>query len=370
MEGEKILHARHAAVSFLRTLADGDLVSIYTFADDATEIAPPTVIDAQSRGFLSDAIERIQANGGTNMYAGVTAGQARMAQATAQHPVRRLVVISDGQANIGPHAPADFERIAVQGTEHGAQISSIGVGTDYDENTLAALTLRSAGRMYHLGDPSEMARILDEELNLLALTVATNALVSVTPAPGVELLGLAVGEANLRDGRLEIPIGTLFAGQSRELLVRARVDAGREGAADLARVELTFLPTQDPASVTRQQSSLRFAVTHDASLVAESAQPRVQAMLASFQAAQVELAASALLNEGRSEEASAQLQAAERDLEIAAAAAPASPAREKLKEQVGKIRRHRQAASRARSPGEARSVALEAHDSAYGAMGY
>lgn len=370
MEGEKILNARHAAVSFLSTLVDGDLVSIYTFADDVTEIAAPTILDGNNRAFLTDAVSRIEANGGTNMYAGVTAGQARMAQATERHPVRRLVVISDGQANIGPHAPEDFERIAVQGTEHGAQISSIGVGLGYDESTLAALTLRSSGRMYHLANPAQMESILDQELNLLALTVATSAVVHVTPAPGVELLGLAVGEATLVDGQLEIPLGSLFAGQSRELLVRARVHPTREGASDLARIELRFVATADPSNVETQHSSLRFAVTHDASLAHESAQPRVAAMLASFQAAQAQLVATALLNEGRSEEATAQLQVAEDQLEIAAAAAPASPAREKLKDQVGKVRRNREAASRARSKGEARSVALESHAAAYGAMGY
>lgn len=370
MEGDKMVNARHAAASFLNTLTDGDLVSVYTFADDATEIAAPTLVDAHSRAFLIDAVGRIEANGGTNMYAGVAAGQARMAQATDQHPVRRLVVISDGQANIGPHAPADFERIAVQGTEHGAQISSIGVGLDYDETTLAALTLRSSGRMYHLRDPREMANILAAELNLLALTVATSAVIRVTPAPGVELLGLAVGEASIVEGRMEIPLGALFAGQSRELLLRTRVHAAHEGTSDLVRIDLRFTPAASGASPEVQHSNLRFAVTHDATLAAESGQPRVQAMLASFQAAQAQLVATALLNEGRSEEASAQLQVAEDQLEIAAAAAPASPSREKLRAEVGKVRRNREAASRARSKGEARGVALESHAAAFGAMGY
>jgi len=372
MEGEKMMNARHAAASFLNTLANGDLVSVYTFADDATEIAAPTVVDADSRAALIDAVSRIEANGGTNMFAGVSAGQARMAQATDQHPVRRLVVISDGQANIGPHAPADFERIAVQGTEHGAQISSIGVGLDYDETSLAALTLRSSGRMYHLRDPGQMANILDAELNLLALTVATGAVISVTPAPGVELLGLAVGEASIVDGRMEIPLGTVFAGQSRELLVRTRVSAHHEGTADLARVELRFRPTHATSGTdfVVQRSSVRFAVTSDGALAAESRQPRVQAMLASFQAAQAQLVATELLNEGRSEEATAQLQVAEEQLEIAASAAPASPSRDKLRSEIGKVRRNREAAGRARSKAEARGVALDSHAAAYGAMGY
>lgn len=370
MEGEKIQNARVAAVSFLNTLSVGDQVSVYTFSDDVTEIAAPTLLDNHNRAFLIDAVGRIEANGGTNMHAGVQAGQAHMAQATQQHPIRRLVVISDGQANIGPHAPSDFELLAVQGTEHGAQISSIGVGLGYDETTLAALTLRSSGRLYHLEHPEQMSGILDQELNLLALTVATSAVVSVTPAPGVELLGLAVGEATLVDGRLEIPLGALFAGQSRELLVRARVNTARDGVSDLARVELRFVPSSDSSRTEVQRSSLRFSVTHDSALVERGQQPRVQAMLASFQAAQVQLAAVALLNEGRTAEAADRLQAAEEELEIAAAAAPASPAREKLRDQVSKIRSSRQAAGRARSKGEARSVALESHEAAYGAMGY
>jgi uncharacterized protein (DUF58 family) len=45
MSGEKIENARLAASSLIETLSDGDLVSIYAFANGVAEVAPPTTVD-------------------------------------------------------------------------------------------------------------------------------------------------------------------------------------------------------------------------------------------------------------------------------------------------------------------------------------
>src|SRR4029079_9043242 len=116
-------------------------------------------------------------------------GERAVFAAPTTHPVKRIVVISDGQANVGPSSPDVLGALAARGAEHGIQVTSIGVGLDYDENTLNALAVRSSGRLYHLAEPREMASILDREIKLLDSTMATDAFVEIVPAPGVQVLG-------------------------------------------------------------------------------------------------------------------------------------------------------------------------------------
>lgn len=102
MSGEKIANARMAAQSVLETLQEGDIVSIYGFSDAVTEYASPTVIGRGSRQSLMAAVQGLEATGSTNLYDGLRAGIARVGQAPASHTARRVIVLSDGQANVGP----------------------------------------------------------------------------------------------------------------------------------------------------------------------------------------------------------------------------------------------------------------------------
>ncbi|MDF2696722.1 MAG: hypothetical protein K0S65_5105, partial [Labilithrix sp.] len=191
MAGAKIENARNAASMLVRNLADGDIVALDAFSDSARTVVPPTRLDAQSRKEILRAISELGVSGSTNMFAGLTLAEGQVAAAPASHGLRRIVVISDGIANVGPSSPETLGAIAERGLRFRAQVTSLGVGNDYDERTLNALSVRSSGRLYHLTEPREMASILEGELNLLKATVASDSFVEIVPAPGVELLGAA-----------------------------------------------------------------------------------------------------------------------------------------------------------------------------------
>jgi Ca-activated chloride channel family protein len=224
MAGAKIENARNAASTLVKNLKDGDIVSRDSFSDNAKTLVPPTRLDSRSRQQILEAIARLTPTGSTNMFDGLTMGESQVAQAPATHSVRRVVVISDGIANVGPSSPETLGAIAQRGLRFQAQVTSLGVGNDYDERTLDALAVNSSGRLYHLSEPKEMATILKGELDLLDQTLASNAFVEVVPAPGVQLSGADGVRADFSgDGSLRIPLGALHSGQHREALVRVRL---------------------------------------------------------------------------------------------------------------------------------------------------
>jgi len=370
MAGDKMRNARMAASSLVETLHDGDIVSLYAFSNRVTELAPPTLLTRGNRGAMMQAISGLAAGGGTAMYAGIEAALARLAQAPATHSVRRLMLISDGQANVGPSDAGSFGRLAARSTEFGAQISAIGVGLDYDESTLGQLAVRSAGRLYHLEQSSQMASILEQEIQLLARTVATNAVIEVVPAPGVVLIEADTMGARIENGHLIVPLGSLYGGQRREVLFRARVPTARPGTQALADVRLRYGATNGGAVLRPQTSRLRYEVMAPGRRLSRPDNPRVAAMVASHDMAQAQLRAAQMLNRGQSAAAATTLASAADRLDVAARRTSDRRVRRRLRRRAAHTRSAGTRARAARSAPAARAAALESFDDAYEAEGY
>jgi len=371
MSGEKIDNARIAASSLLESLADGDIVSIYAFSNGVQQIAAPTQVGPNTRGQLMQAVRYIHAGGGTNMYGGVTTGINSVGGAPSSHEIRRVVLISDGHANIGPSDPGSLGTLAANGTEYAVQISAIGVGLDYDENTLGALAVQSSGRLYHLEHPYQMAQILEREVQLLASTIATDAVIEVVPAPGVTILeGVSQG-ANVQNNRLRVPVGSVFAGQQREILFRARVDTNRAGERNLGTARLRYRDAGSDAERT-QEAALQYEVTRNRNAATRSVAPRVQAMVATFQAAEAQRQAAQALTRGDRAEAQRQYEFADEAISGALASPVELDAetRTRLEERSRAVRTQRTRAAEAATPAAARSVALDSYDDAMSAEGY
>jgi Ca-activated chloride channel family protein len=143
MAGDKIVNARAAAASFLQSLADGDVVSVYQYDDVVEQVAAPTVVDANSRAYLTAVVQGIQPRGSTNLHGGLVAGIESLSSALAERPVRRVILISDGLANVGPSSPMELGNTAAVGASRGISVTTIGVGLDYDESVMGTVAVRS-----------------------------------------------------------------------------------------------------------------------------------------------------------------------------------------------------------------------------------
>lgn len=375
MSGAKIESARMAAASFIDNLAQGDIVSLYAFSDGVRELSPPVVVDDATRSALLNQVRRLYASGGTNLWGGLRAAQSATALAPSTHPVRRVVVISDGRANVGPSSAGEFGDLAATSTENGTQITAIGVGLDYDENTLGALAVRSAGRLYHLEQPEQMAAILQGELRMLSRTVATNAVIEFVPAEGVVVEPTDQLRLDRMGDRVRIPVGSLYSAQRREVLLRARVRGAVEGNRSLGRAQLVYQAAGGADGPVRSREvPLDVEFVSDEARSSASAHERVQAMVTRFEAAQSQMRAAQMINEGHADRAEAELRNAEERLRAAASVHFADEAVQgQLLRQAAGVSSGRAAARRAVSAPSAASVrgaSLQNRSSAMDAYGY
>jgi len=123
MSGDKIKHAREGAVRLVESLRDGDIVSVHSFSDAAQERVAPTRLDARSRQQIAGVIAELRAEGGTNLFEGVrAAGMAAMA-APATHSIRRVVLISDGNATVGNTSTDMIAMLGERAADRSVQIT-------------------------------------------------------------------------------------------------------------------------------------------------------------------------------------------------------------------------------------------------------
>ncbi len=376
MAGAKITNARAAAKQLIEAMQDGDIVSIDTFSDRAETFVAPTVITPDSRERLLAAVARLRPQGSTNLFDGLSLGEAHVAQAPGTHTVRRVVVISDGIANVGPSTPEALGMVAERGLRFRAQVTSLGVGNDYDEHTLNALAIRSSGRLFHVSDPVEMTAFLRKEVELLTSTVASDAFVEVMPAPGVRLVGTDGIRTDWQpSGALRIPLGALYSGQHREALVKVRVDPARfEGAAQkpLASVRLVFHDPNDGDLERIQETVARVSATSDGSAIASHASARTQAIVAVQEAGKLKMQAAQAMNQGQFVDADKELAAAERKIVAQAAVTKDDTQKKRLDASAASIQATRRAAGAAAAAPKAvqRDEALKANKSGMADMGY
>ena len=374
MAGAKIENARRAAALLIDDLADGDIVSIVSFSDDARTLAPPTVLSSETRTSLKRRIAQLAPSGSTNMFDGLGLGEAHVARAPATHAVRRVVLISDGIANVGPSSPETLGALAERGLRFQAQVTSLGVGTDYDERTLDALAVRSTGRLYHLSEPREMSSLLQRELDLLRSTVATNAFVEVVPAPGVDLVGVEGCRSERgENGSLKLPLGALFSGQHREAVVRVRIhEAAVTSSRALASVRLHFDDPSDGDVPRIQEVVARAGFSDDQSAVASSENAKAKAIMAVLDASKLELGASQSAGAGQFAAADKQLAEAQVALETRAKKTSDESERTRLvavARKVAHVRADVQAAPSA-APAAQRNLTLELNAAGMKAQGF
>ncbi|NUP04428.1 MAG: VWA domain-containing protein [Polyangiaceae bacterium] len=371
MAGDKIVHARQAAVKLVESLRDGDIVSIHTFSDGVQERVAPVKLDARSRQQIAGIVAELKPEGGTNLFEGVRVAGMTAMGTPATHPIKRVVLISDGNATVGTTSVDMIGMLGEKAGDRSVQITTIGVGLDYNEQALNRLAMKSSGRLYHLTDSKNLPEIVQSEVALLKSTRAANAKVAIVPAPGVELVGVDGMRARpAADGTFEVPLGAMFAGEHKEFVVRARLRAPDSGSHPIASVRLVFNDPSEGNLERVQEAVARFDVVNDATVAQASRNTKAQGVFAMIDASITAERAAVAMNEDRFGEAEKDLAVTEEKLRMAAKASTSSSDKKRLEataQRVSQARAGGSAAAAAPAPKKAemrRKAALDANDAA------
>jgi Ca-activated chloride channel family protein len=228
MSGDKLSQAKNSVISLLDRMRSTDQIALVTYSDSVRVVQPLAPV-AAVRDSLRMTIPTIQIEGGTNIPAGLAAGAQSLAFA-ASGLVRRIVLVSDGQDTSG-RALEEVRGEVRQRADQGVTVSTLGIGTDYSESYMTALADAGRGNYEFLRTGSELASFLTRELDQANNTTVERAVAQVTLPAGWRLDRAIGSEAQGQSGTISLPIGALFAGDERRVVLDLVVPASAVGAA-------------------------------------------------------------------------------------------------------------------------------------------
>lgn len=366
MSGPKMPNAIMAASSFIASLSDGDVVSIFQYDDVVEQLAPPTVVNAVSRQGLIASVSRMFPRGSTNLHGGLQAGISSLLRPEAARPLRRVVVISDGHANVGPASADELGIATAHAATMGVSVTTIGVGLDYDERVMGTMAARSGGRFYHLQEPSQMAVILESELDALSQTVARNVIIDLVPATGVQFVSATGADLVQQGPQVRLRVGELQGGVRRPVVVSLRLPENGDSVRDAAQINLSY---SAPTGEARQASTtVQYGITESQAAVDGSLRPQFALAVEQHRSAMATLRAAEALDSGDADGAADLLEQRALAMEQRAQNMP-RPQRAALTNEASRVRSKSVRARRARSRPAQRAGSLNLHDDALDGLG-
>jgi Ca-activated chloride channel homolog len=237
MWGGKLEAARAAAALLVRRLAPADVVSVVAYDDSVQTVAPPATGAAQAD--LPRRIEAIETGGSTNLSGGWLRGRELVAQNRLERGVNRVILLTDGLANVGITDADRLTGLAAGGKADGVTTTTIGFGSDYEETLLRGMADAGGGNMYYIETTDQAAAIFADELQGLLELGAQNVAVVVEPGPAAQLVAVHHEYPTSAEGtKLRLDLGDIYAREPKPLLVELMV--GDDVAPDVLAVTFTL----------------------------------------------------------------------------------------------------------------------------------
>jgi Ca-activated chloride channel family protein len=276
MEGAKLEKARQAAAMAVDKLGDDDIFSLVTYDSDTNLLIAPERVGGQDhREDLKARIHRIQPGGSTALHAGVVLGAKQVRRFFEKERVNRVILLSDGIANVGPSKTSDLARLGRELRSDGIAVSTVGLGDDYNEDLMTALAESSNANYYYVKDAEKLPGVFAQELGAARSLLARSIVIRIDAPEGVRLKEI-IGRPDIvcRDRVAEIKMPELFGSEKRRFLVRAVAEGKTADAIEAAAVELNYA-TLSGDRAPAQRQAVKIAFTDDEKKAESSIQVEV-----------------------------------------------------------------------------------------------
>ena len=319
MRGERLRNAIAGASAAVDHLGEGDVVSVIAFDSRPTRVVPATTITGGNREQIKAAIRGITVGGETCISCGIDDGISELQGTTGK--VERMIVLSDGEATAGVRDLFGFRSLASHAREKGVSVTTIGVGTSYNQKILGAIAQEAGGGHYFIEDAASMERAFQSEADSLRATVAVASEATIELAAGVELVRVFDRPFQKQGNRVVVPLGAFTKGDTQTVLIEVRVPTGAPGSAKVANVELRYRDL-----VRSEDAKARGTLAVEIGAGESELDAIVSGRVQRSQTAAAVLGANDLFQQGKFEEAQQKLQTAQQALTVASAKVKKRPA--------------------------------------------
>jgi Ca-activated chloride channel family protein len=244
---------RTALHQLVDRLKPQDRFGVVVFDDEALVQVPTRAMADHDSTTVHALIEGITPRGSTDLSTGYLLGLSE-ARRHATETGASVLLLSDGHANKGMTDPTQLGSVAAKARAEGITTTTIGIGQGYDEVLLAEVATQGSGsHRFAFTDDDAIAVVSEEAGDLLSKSIL-NAVARIRPSDPamVDRIGTLHDvprwiEADA-DGlkHLVVPLGDLYAGEERQLLLHFPVPAlASLGLHELAQIAIEYVAMPD-----------------------------------------------------------------------------------------------------------------------------
>jgi Ca-activated chloride channel family protein len=259
MQGAKLEKAKAGAIQVVEHLSSDDFFSLVAYDSKVEVLIPPRQAIDKER--IEGRIQRIQTGGGTALYAAVERGGDLLGDDNRSKRLPRIILLSDGLANVGPSSPAEINSLGRRLARQGIPVTTIGVGDDFSEEVMSGLAEASDANYYYVKDVEKLPDIFSRELGELLALRGTDIRVDIQCPRGVRPMGFLGRPEKFENGHCVVRLNSVASGQSRYLFLRCKPEE-RE-ARELAEIQLSYRSPEDDSIVERKSEVARIEFSND-----------------------------------------------------------------------------------------------------------
>lgn len=219
MQGRPLTEAKRCAEYVIGKLRPSDSVSLVQFDNRVQRLWPAAPLGDGAA--LRTAIAGIHAGGNTHLHGGWQEGADTLAD-VAGSGLKRVVLLSDGQANEGLTDAAAIAALCAEWAAKGVTTSTYGLGNSFNEELMVAMARAGGGNHYYGDTAEDLMDPFQQELELLGNLCLRNLRLAASAPDGVELR--VVNELPAVDGGWRLP--DLAWGAEAWAVLRLTVPAG------------------------------------------------------------------------------------------------------------------------------------------------
>jgi Ca-activated chloride channel family protein len=242
MGGEPLAAAKLAVEQLVRMLGRDDRLGVVVYDDEVEMIL------GLSRHDTDDATQRIRSvrpGASTNLEGGWLKGFEILAARGRADATRKVLLLTDGLANVGATDPAQLAAMCAAGVDKGIGTSTIGFGLGFDEALLAAMADAGDGNDYFAASAEDLPRVFADEFADLGLVVANNVSIEIETESDVAIVDVFTDRPCVAlDNGVQVALGDAYGGERRRLVFALRIPGlAALGNVRVAQVVLRYATT-------------------------------------------------------------------------------------------------------------------------------
>jgi Ca-activated chloride channel family protein len=245
MAGASLHHALQAAESVVDQLEPDDMLSVVVYDDEVdTVVVPQPVTDKTT---IKNSIRKVRAGGITNLSGGWLQGCEHVKRQLDPQKINRVLLLTDGHANMGITDPKVLTATSGQKAEEGVITTTLGFAQGFNEDLLIGMARAASGNFYFIQSIDEATEVFSIELDSLRAVVGQNLKVTLELADSVSLVDtLSLAKVSQNDtGQTVISLGELYEGEDKLLGLSLEISSAQIGDLPVMKLHYSADVVQD-----------------------------------------------------------------------------------------------------------------------------